>query len=389
MTINKPKSLAFIVFFIALLYPPLVFYGFMNDTLRIVLFAFVLMTLFLSQTFRIYKKHRAKAILTCWVIFLVYTIGAIYANRNGTMRSTLGYAMILLFAIFVYTIMKSEGSEIFNSTLLKLYTSFFKVVAISTIINFFLNMVAPSINILTPYLAENPYHYEISPFGLSVAKPIFGVNIARSFFFFIEPVFLALFYLVNVFVIGPTLEHKRKGFIRLNIIGGVVTFSYLFFAGYLIIKALKMRTFYKVLTISLVVLFYLAFQNSILSGISETSSIDNRVFRIETALQFIQSIGIQKVLFGLGIEYDYISDFGINAGILSTVIENGIFGLFFLLTIMLLFAQRNTLIIIIIFLGLLTVEPFKLPLFWLTVVLAGEIARRHKNLQPNSDLLVN
>ncbi|MEO8172301.1 MAG: hypothetical protein ABI581_04430 [Sediminibacterium sp.] len=386
MILNIPKSLAFFTFLMAVLYPPLVFYGFMSDTLRVGLFALLLISLFSWQILRSYQPKRVVTIVYCWVIFFIYTVASMYVNWNGAFKSTMGYSMILVFAICIFSIMRSERGSEFSEALLKYYVKFFYMVSVCAIINFLVNIFLPVINFLTPFLADNPYHYEISPFGLSVSKPILGINFVRSFFYFIEPVYLALFYLFNVFVIGPSLP-KRSKFVLLNIIGGVVTFSYLFFIGYIIMKALKMRTFYKVLTVSIIVLFYLAFQNSILPGLLESSSADNRFSRLETALEFIKNIGAQKILFGIGIEYDYISDFGINAGILSTVIENGLFGLVFLLTIMLLFAQKNTFIILIIFLGLLTVEPFKLPLFWLTVVLAGEINRRQKANNVEQEIL--
>lgn len=375
MKLNISKCLAFFVLLISFIYPPLVFYGFISDTARIILFAFILVSLFVSQLLRTYKKQKVNIIIYCWIIFFIYTVASIYVNVNGAFRSTIGYSMILVFAICIFSIMQSEGSSTFYSTVLKLYTAFFYVVATCAIINFLLNTVTPSVNILTGFLADNPYHYEISPFGLSVSKPIFGINFVRSFFYFIEPVYLALFYLVNVFVIGKVMP-KGSNFVLFNILGGIVTFSYLFFIGYFILKALEMRTLYKVLIISLIVLFYIGFQEEVLSGLFETSSVENRFFRFETAILFIKSLGLQRILFGIGIEYEFISDFGVNAGLFSTLIENGIAGLIFLMTIMLFFAQKNTVIIIIVFLGLLTVEPFKLPLFWLTVILAGEVSRR-------------
>lgn len=376
MILNKSQCLAFSVFFITLLYPPLVFYGFMSDSVRVLLFAMILLGLFISQLLRSYDKRKIVIIIYCWIAFFIYTVASIYVNVNGAFKSTIGYSMILAFAICIFSIMQSERSSAFYHMVLKIYTSFFYVAAICAIINFFLTILTPSVNFLTGFLADNPYHYEISPFGLSVSKPIFGINFVRSFFYFIEPVYLALFYLMNIFVIGKVMP-KGSNFVLINIIGGLVTFSYLFFVGYLLLKVLELRTLYRVLSILAVVLLYIGFQEVVLPGLLETSSVDNRLFRFETAIMFIQSLSMQQILFGLGIEYDYISDFGVNAGLFASLIENGVAGLIFLLTIMLLFAQKNTVLIIIVFLGLLTVEPFKLPLFWLTVILAGEVSRRN------------
>lgn len=384
MKINTSKCLAFFAVLITLIYPPLIFYSFMSDTLRVLLFAIILISLFTSQLLRSYNKQKIGIIIYCWVVFFIYTVVSIFVNANGAFKSTIGYSMILVFAICAFSIMQSERSSAFYAMVLKFYTSFFYIAAICAIINFLLNIITPSVNFLTGFLADNPYHYEISPFGLSVSKPIFGINFVRSFFYFIEPVYLALFYLINIFVIGKVMPKGSK-FVLINIIGGLVTFSYLFFVGYLILKALEMRTLYRVLSIFTAVLLYIGLQESILPGLLETSSVDNRLFRFETAIIFIQNLSLQQILFGLGIEYEYISDFGVNAGLFATLIENGIAGLIFLLTIMLLFAQKNTMVIIIVFLGLLTVEPFKLPLFWLSVVLAGEVSRR--NILPQNEIL--
>lgn len=374
------KYLAIAAFVISLCYPPLLFYQFINETFRIILFAIILISLFAMQLSRVYLKNKIPTIASLWLFLLLYILASLYINGQESFRSALGYSMILLFALSIFSIMNSQRCKEFTDQFLKLYTGLFFLIPVCCIINVFINVFLPSLNIFSAYFSDKDYQYLGSPLGLVVVKPIMGISIYRSFFFFIEPVYLALFYLINVFVIKEYVKSFNHSFTTLNIIGGIVTFSYLFFAGYIILKILKLPILNKVVLLSVFGLTFFIFQDVILSDFIDSSSSDDRLFRIEGAFAFIQNADITKILFGLGFLYDIGLDRGISSGLLSTIIENGILGLIFLLTVMVLFAQKNLTIIIIIFLGLLTIEPFKFPLFWLTIILAGQLSQKRYTL---------
>jgi hypothetical protein len=374
------KYLATAAFRISLLFPPLTFYQLINDTFRIVIFAIILISLFSIQLSRAYLKNKMPKIASLWLFLPLYISASLYVNGQQGFRSALGYSMILLFALSIFSIINSQSYKEFTDHFLKLYTGLFFIIPVFCIINVFINVFIPSLNIFSAYFSDKDYQYLGSPFGLVLVKPIMGITIYRSFFFFIEPVYLSLFYLINVFVIKNHVKRFNRSFTMLNIVGGIVTFSYLFFVGYIILKIFKLPNLKKVVSLIVFGLIIFVFQDAILTNFMDSSSSDDRLFRIQGALGFLEKADITKILFGLGFLYDIGLDRGISAGLLSTVIENGILGLAFLLFVIILFAQKNLTIIIVIFLGLFTIEPFKLPLFWIAIILAGQLSQKRYNL---------
>jgi len=211
------KSLyAQLILFSVLLYTPLVFFAFINEVLRISIFTIISFSLLTSIFFYKFNYSYFHITVFCFFLLLIYLSSSLYINTSPeAVRTAVGYFLILFFSfLFFYTITRNQR---FKEIFLNKYIFFFQIVCVAVIINFILNLFSTSINVLTPFFPNYfQYSYNASPFGLSISKYILGVNISRNFFFFIEPVYTAPFFLMNIFVIGLKLSNKSKSFIALT-----------------------------------------------------------------------------------------------------------------------------------------------------------------------------
>lgn len=366
--------LSFLILCIVLLYPPFVFFQFVNESARIILFACILITLFLYQMTCYFDRKKVFKILFLWVCLFIYFIASAVTNGMEGAKTSVGYAIILVFAVILFSIMQSENRNQFFKLMFNIYTSFFFIVPIFCICNFLLNLVSPSFNFLTPYFSEFKYNYQVSPFGLIIPKSILGINLSRNFFFFIEPVYLALFYLINVLVIGKNVPKYSRIFILLNVIGGLLTASYFFFIGYVMVRFLKMSVSYKI--VSILIAFFLGFVFiDTFSNFFSDSSYGERLLRIEIALEILKNFSNIKLFLGAGYLFDHGVAKGVSSGFFTSFIEGGLVGFLIPLVMSLIMCQGNKVLVAIVFLSLLLFEPYKLPFFWYVIVVVGSLPR--------------
>ena len=231
------------------------------------------------------------------------------------------------------------------------------------------------------------YNYNASPLGLTISKYLLGVNFSRSFFFFIEPVYHAFFCLINVLVIGKHLPRYSKLFIKLNILAGILTASYLFFVCFLVVKIFQMKRLFKIFLIVFLALL-LSFNLNIIENFFSSSSFDDRSLRIQIALEIISKADPNKIIFGSGFLFDHGFNRGISSGLFSSIVESGLIGFIIPLVLGLIFSCRNKTLIIIFIIGLLVLELYKLPLFWMAFILAGQIEKNENVLKLNYNLIM-
>jgi hypothetical protein len=359
---------------ISLFYSPFVFFAFVNETLRLSLFILLIFLLFIKLFFQKFKIKKILNFSILFIFLIIYIISSIYINNNNEgFRSSIGYSLILILSFLVY-LNVNTNINFFNS-LVKYYIFLINIIILSIIINFIFNVFGNSINFLTPYFPNNfSYDYNASVFGLSINKSILGVNISRNFWFFTEPVYTAPFILINIFLIGPSIIEKRKYFIILNIIIGILTFSYLFFIGYLILLILKYRPYILILFF-IAILFafvYFNFDYESNSLISSSSSSD-RLLRIQLAFEVLSKFSTSKIFLGSGYLFSQSLDMGVSAGIFSSFIEGGLIGMIIPLVLAIYYTNYNKVLICIISLSLFTIEPYKMPFFWIVIIIAGKL----------------
>lgn len=380
--------LSFLIFFIVLFYPPFIFYQFINESIRIIFFAIILIILFIYHCVINFHKYNFFKIIFLWSCLFVYFISSVLTNGWQGVKTSIGYSIILMFALLLYSILQSKIKVQFFKYMFNIYVQFFFIVPIFCICNFLINLITPSFNFLTPLFSDSVYIYDASFFGLTIPKYIFGVNISRNFFFFIEPVYLALFYLINVFVISNFIPKHSQIFKKLNLIGGVLTASFLFFIGFILIKFFKISNLFKSISILVLIFFFIFFRGTI-SIFLNNSSFDDRYLRIDLGIEILKNFDIEKLFLGTGYLFDHGVDKGISMGLLTSFIEGGLIGLFIPLILALLICEGNKVLISIVFMSLLLFEPFKLPFFWFVIVLAGNLPKYRSTKIMSNNLNLN
>jgi hypothetical protein len=366
-------TLATYIFIECLFYSPFVFFAFINEFLRLFLFGILILTLLISIFLVKKNKIRISTLLYFSSLFLLFFSGSLYANNGDEgVRSALGYSMIFLFSILIYNLLLNRD-DLFK-IIVNIYVIFFNIVTISILLNFIFNLFLPSINILTSFFPNNfGYDYNASPFGLSISKNFMGINISRNFYFFVEPVYTAPFFLINILICNSTKIFKSNKFLYLNLIGGVLSSSFLFFVGLSLLfinslrKIIKYPLFFGILLFAIFVFLNIDDENPIFAS----SSSSDRIDRIQLALELLPQFGFNKIIFGGGYLLTQNLDKGISSGMFSSVIEGGIIGLFIPFLFILEYIRKNSSLLIICVLSLLTIEIYKMPLFWLAIILGG------------------
>lgn len=376
------KLLAFFILVITLLYPPFVFFQFVNEVMRIVLLAIILISLFVYHLISSYKIKKLSTIGILWIFLLIHLIASINTNFGEGLRTAIGYSMILIFAMTLHSVLQSERKDVFFTNVFKIYVKVFFLIPIFCCINFILNFISPSVNFLTGSFSQFVYTYQASPFGLSIPRSILGINFTRNFFFFIEPVYLAIFYLINIFIVGKSIEKHSRLFIIVNLIGGFLTASYLFFLGFFLIKFLRFRPMAKTLFAFILGLMIFFFSSWFIDFFMESSYAD-RLLRVEIGMEILENFDIQRVLVGVGYIFDFGFDRGVSSGILSSFIEGGLIGLCIPLMLGFVICWHNKALLVLFLLSLILFESFKLPFLWFAIIIAGEASKRTLALKTN------
>ena len=117
--------LSFLIFFIVLFYPPFVFYHFINESLRIIFFAIILNILFIYHSVINYRKNIFYRILFLWFCLIGYFISSILTNGWQGAKTSIGYSIILIFALLLYNIVQSKIKVQFFKYMFNIYVHFF------------------------------------------------------------------------------------------------------------------------------------------------------------------------------------------------------------------------------------------------------------------------
>jgi hypothetical protein len=385
---NKKFSsiLAKYTLFISFLYSPFVFTNFINDNLRLALFGFLILILFLTLFSIKIKNIGLFKFLFFIFLFLVYLAGSLFSNKGDFgIRNAFGYSMILLFSALVYTLLLNSIN--FLKFIFKFYILIFYVVTISMILNFLFNLFFPSINIFNSLFSNNfGYDYNASPFGLSISKYIFGINFSRNFFFFVEPVYTAPFFLINIYLCQKIDKIRSKYFLFLNLIGGILSLSFLFFIGlsFLSIDSFRKSIKYPIFIIFLIAGIYIFTKIDDDNLLFASSSSSDRIDRIEVALTLLPEFETRKIIFGGGYLLTQNLEKSISSGFFSSLIEGGLVGLLIPFFFLLEYIKKNTSLFIICILSLLTLEIYKMPFFWLAIILGGLIINKKNEIFSNN-----
>lgn len=353
------------------LYPPLVFNTVVDDQVRILLFLVLICYLLVSRRSAVNTKTITALALVTTITLIMFAITIDYGDSQG-LRTSFNFLGTIIFAVVLFRYL--VGSLKARIALLRAYVFVFKLIPILAICSFiFFYLIGPLdiFNLAWDGHSESVYIYQATPFGFLLPRNLFGVEIYRSFFFFIEPNYLGFFYAFNLlFISGQAGKYSHK-FFALNLVGGLLTFSFTFiivlFLGVVLVgrKLNPYTLFFSVLIIGSIIF-------PVISILDSASSLADRIYRLSLFTEIYHAMSVSEKLFGVGFSGGGVEfERHFSMGIASLLFEIGIINTLLILSLIFVIAQRNLSLFTVSLLGLLVFEVTKLPLFWLSLVVAS------------------
>lgn len=352
--------MASLIFIPVLLYPPLLFIDKITAPLRIGLYIFLIGYLFFSA------KRASRNDVVIFFLLLILSISFIVVNFSdpdglrtaGSTLLTIMFAWAMGWAV--------ETNERIRKILISFYINLFRLIPLCSVLSVISLITFGEFNLFDLHSEGNDYSF--TPFGAAFIKDLSGVGVYRSFSFFQEPVYLASFYAANIFLIAPLLKKNSRSFLIVNVIGGLLTFSFLFFALSLLLFFCK-----KMAPFSSKSIFYLVLMMGlglILSQIDlfSSSSLGDRLGRMNYFFMAMDDANAFQFMFGHGFAQKTGFDQGFSAGLFTAIYEIGVVNLMLIIFFVNALLKEKFYIFLIFFVSLLVFEPIKLPIFWVLVV---------------------
>lgn len=361
MKINAKGIIYFIPIF---LYPPLQFTYVFPAPFRITLMVFLVVSLFLGSR-NIVKKDLmiSTLLLLLYVNFIVINI----SSTEGLITSS----SVLLTFVLAYALGRGVAkSQKIKVRLIKTYRFLFLLIPLFSVASIVYYKLFGQYNIFPPY--TEGYNYIYTPFGAMLTKSLFGIEVYRSFFYFIEPVYLGFFYAVNIFYFPKDYRKKVDYFLWANVIGGILTFSFLFYFLVILFLILKKNSvldsvWKKTIIIILLVVVYLGVD------VMGDSSSSERLYRMSLFFGMMNEFSLAQFMFGHG----FVTDTGVgksfSAGLLTSIYEVGVFNVFLMVMFFGTISNNKSYMYTLLFISMLMFEPIKLPLFWTLMVILSVV----------------
>lgn len=320
-------AIAVILCLFAALYPPFAYAPTGDDTkvFRLVFEASILFFLAISVW-----RTRADLYLTVFGMLLLY-LANWYASGE-LIDNVLSYFNKLALLLFLPVVLQRHRNLLL--AMADLWVKFWTYSAIAGIIGYvlmFTNFVAPGAS----YLSRSAYEYFNYPL---IGNFMLKQGLPRFTGWLTEPVIIALFFGFNILVAAKlvAVRKKRRRFVLLNLIGGLLTLSYAF-AGFVVLMGLlRIKPVKRFLTnritisvlvgVGLMTLYaLLAWMLNNSQALLPYSSLGERVGGVIRAIDFISTQSLTQWLLGSGIEpFHFGLQGGTSTGLLVVLGSRGI-----------------------------------------------------------------
>lgn len=359
-----------VTFIPVLLYPPLLFVNEISPLVRIG--SFVLLTLYLLLAIKQFSKVNK----TTFPIFLVFCISTLILNfEELTQLKTAGN--MILTVIFGYALSRAVArNNGLKEKLVKLYLIFFTLVPIGALMSLIFFLIFGTSNIYHIQEYEG-YLYLHTPFGVMLDRDIFGFHVYRCFSFFIEPVYLGLFCAVNVFLIAPNMTKGKSVFFVSNLIGGFLTFSFLFYVLGGVLYFVKRVAGPSSILFRFILMVGAAWGVLALEFFAD-SSLGVRFNVVQMFMDDMAQANFFQFMFGQGFPSSLETDsHHYNAGILTSIFEIGIVNVVGLSYLVFVLCKREMHIFICYLVASMVIEPLKFPIFWVLLVVLTVLLQKN------------
>ena len=326
------------------------------------IFAIIVLIVYLFIQSKLLLK---KNLLIIVILFILY-IDFLYINISSV-DGIVTSSSVMLTLVFAYTLSWAvETNSKIKIKLNQFYRAIFFVFPICSVLSIIYYIALGEFALFPSYSSD--YLYLYTPFGVLLEKNILGFNIYRSFFYFIEPVYIALFYAANIVLVPQDSKGKFNYFLLANLIGGILSFSFLFYFFVILFIIIQKKTtrnsfWKKIFFITLTIYLYQS------TDIFLDSSADDRLYRINNFFEIAKNFSFFQFMFGHGFYSDTSFNESFSAGLFTSIYEIGLLNLIMIFYFYYLLSNGKKYMLILFFISLLAFEPIKLPLFWLLIVL--------------------
>ena len=236
------------------------------------------------------------------------------------------------------------------------------------------------------------YYHDSNPLFGSINYRIIGpYKIARVVGWMHEHGDLAYYFALN-FILSETIYIKKSGykwFMLINLIGGLLTFSvafYLFILFYFILKIFNKKLKLIIYFISPIIIYYAIYfyQNP---DLFLYTSMSDRVWRIEGAIDLLSKMNLIEKFFGMGTMQTILEvGGGVTVGFLNMFLGRGILLAIFYVFIIIKYTRYNTTLMAFVFYySLISGQLFLNPVSLLITVL-GYQSFKNQHFDPKPQL---
>ncbi len=362
---------AITVFIYAILYPPFISIVFVPDNIRIAFEFFTLLFLLF-----VYIKYRFFSIPKLLIIFIIITLLTYLLVINDPIN-LLSSLNKIIFIILLIKVLQEKASltEYFRIFWIVLWSAL-SLAAILCFISFHLNLLKfhELEHVISYY-----YYYSHPILGNIRPKDYEMFQLGRVAGYMFEHGQLAFFFGFNViaskYLIDDPLQCKM--FMIINLLAGMVTFSFTFYillpitllyAMYIYKKwrnDLLISTIYMMMVLSIIFFLFWGV------GLEDYSSLADREARFNIGLSMLLNNNIKTMLFGNGIAFTLEEGgLSISSGLFNILVSRGLLCLIYIMYLTYQYTKYNIPLLIYILLYNMAFEFYWAPIFWLGVATA-------------------
>lgn len=389
---HTPLKITFILLMmLAITSPPFVF-TYMDYIGRESRAFFIIMSVFLLFIIRVdfYRMRLSE-------IYVIYLAISLFCFEIVLMKSKLNnivsyYAVIFLIMVLHQALIKNElASQIF----LRLWISFAYFMSFAVFLTFIIHQFT---SFDTDFLNFSSFisnkEADISIFGATQDKQFSGITLARAYSYFFESSYAGIYFSFNIIIANNI---KRFGiynsFYFISILAGLLTFSAAFYLVLLTILffGLKSRGF-KIFLIPLIPLISILFCFFIFSPLLvihfvETSVLNNtsltdRLITVNYGIDILRNASLSEIFLGHGVAISTETTINYSSGIMNLLVERGFLGLLLVLSLLVIYSNKNRTLILTCIMLILVTAWYKNYIFWFGIILAGltylDLSRRYQ-----------
>ncbi len=368
MTLQAHYFKSVFLFLPIITYTPFFFNQIVNPYFRIGYFIAISILLFFSSK----KFLKIDLLMSALIILFIFILSISTSGKLDSVISAGNYCLTIFFGWSLYRFLYPTENRRYN--LLSFYEGFFYVVVIFSILSLIFLLTIGEYDIFG--FKSDIFTQLVTPFGVHFKRVIGEIEVYRSFFYFVEAAHLAIFYAANIVIIGPLLKKRSRKFIKLNFLGGFLSFSVTFYVVLLfllIVQKIKSLSYVIYFSIIILILFVLS-QSFDLLGF--TSS-DDRAERFLIFFILMEQATFFQLLFGHGVSIETGFEKAFNSGLTLSIFETGLIGTFIQLFILILLCP-NILIVSFFFISSLVVDPIHMPIFWFFIIVSYQVIKFEK-----------